>query len=486
MTFFDSAGANRNAESSASYSMRCVFTQTGIVRHANDRFLALVGMDEITLIGDSLEQYIHPEDFPRLMDALSNNFRNENTTTRELRWQLPDQSYLWLSWHIQPDTGGFHAIIHDISTRKALERAMGEDMIYYQGLLQSQIDLVCRYLPDTTLVFVNDAYCRYFNIDRETWLGKSFLALAIPENYRAIHERIEEVLNDPSPRETVTRTIFSDGEYHWIQWIDYGIVDALNNVVAIQAVGRDITSLKRAEAQLAQEREVVEFRKRLMSMISHDFRTPLAVIQSASNMLQTYRAKLDEDRQDMYLERINVQVQRLIHMLDDMLLLDKSESHKLQILPETVNIADFFNAMVDDFRMAYPNHVIVLTIHSSNDPYCSDSTALEHIFDNLIGNALRYSLAGKSVTIEIHQQEEILYAQVSDDGIGIPEEAQTHIFDNFYRANNTIGIAGTGLGLSIVKQYVDLLGGTITFVSKINQGTQFTVTLPSMCDVEHE
>ena len=482
MAVYDSEGADRSAEFSASYEMRCVLTHTGIVHHANQRFLMLVGLDESALVGVSLQQVIHPEDFPRLINFLGRDLQSELIEPCELRWHLPDQSFLWLSWHIKPHQDGFQAIIHDISTRKALERAMGEDVNYYQGLLQSQIDLVCRYLPDTTLVFINDAYCQYFNIEREAWLGKSFLALTIPENYRAIHERIQEVLADPSPKETVTRTIFSDGTYHWVQWIDYGIVDDHENVVAIQAVGRDITSLKRAEEQLAQEREVVEFRKRLMSMISHEFRTPLTVIQSASEILIHYRARLSEDRQDTYLERIIAQVHRLIHMLDDMVLLDKSESHMLQIVPESVNIADFFSALVDDFRMTYPHHEIVLRLEISNDPYCSDSMSLRHIFDNLIGNALRYSPKGKSVTMEVRQQDDMLHVRISDEGIGIPEEDQKSIFDNFFRGKNTTGITGTGLGLSIVKQYVDVLDGTVKYESHVDHGTHFTVTLPSLCD----
>ncbi len=395
---------------------------------------------------------------------------------------MPDQSYSWLSWYIRHNRNDFEAAIFDISTRKVIEEAMGEDMLYYQGILQSQIDLVSRYLPDTTLVYVNDAYCNYFKLMREDWIGKSFLPLAAPDHIPEIYARIHEVMANPTPKETITKDILEDGTIRWVQWIDYGVVNANGEVVAIQAVGRDITLLKRTEEELAKEREVVEFRKRLMSMISHEFRTPLTVIQTASEMLLHYRAKLPHERQDMYLVRITAQVQRLIQMLDDVVLLDKSENHLLKISPEPMNLVEFFAEMIDDFRMTYRHHEIQLNLDTSDEPYCSDSTSLGHIFENLIGNALRYTPEGKAVKIDVHERDEMLHVRINDEGIGIPEEEQTRIFDNFYRAKNTVGIPGTGLGLSIVKQYVDLLGGIVRVESRVEQGTQFILSLPSMCE----
>lgn len=483
MTPQSSAGNDRHdGRSPLAYTMRCVFTNAGVIRFASDRFLTMIGQDPHTLTGNAIQQHIHPEDVSRLNDTMTKVDESARMQICELRWRMPDQSYSWLSWYIGRVGDDFEAAIFDISTRKVIEEAMGEGSLYYQGLLQSQIDLVSRYLPDTTLVYINDAYCNFFKLKREEWIGKSFLPLAAPDHIPEIYARINEVMANPIPKETITKDILEDGTSRWVQWIDYGVVNADGEVVAIQAVGRDITLLKRTEEELAKEREVVEFRKRLMSMISHEFRTPLTVIQTASEMLLHYRAKLPHERQDMYLVRITAQVQRLIQMLDDVVLLDKSENHLLKISVKPMNLVEFFTDMIDDFRMTYRHHNIQLNMNISDESYCSDKHSLGHIFENLIGNALRYTPEGKAVTVDVRAREKLLQVRINDEGIGIPEEEQDQIFNNFYRAKNTVGIPGTGLGLSIVKQYVDLLDGTVRLESRVEHGTQFHVTLPSMCD----
>src|SRR5690606_6494012 len=159
----------------------------------------------------------------------------------------------------------------------------------YQAIVQSQIDLICRYTPDTVLTFVNDAYCKFFQKSRDELLGRSFLILNPQEQHERSHRRITAVLRNPGPEIAIYNVVMPDGDIRWIQWVDHGVVDEHGQVVEIQAVGHDITELKRLEeqrvrtaaleAELTAEREANELKNRFISTISHEFRNPLSVIK---------------------------------------------------------------------------------------------------------------------------------------------------------------------------------------------------------------
>ncbi len=149
-------------------------------------------------------------------------------------------------------------VSRDISPRRQAEAAVRESERRYRGIVEGQIDLVCLYRPDTTVVFVNDSYCEYFNKTREEIIGHSFLDLTDPSELSRIMRRLEEVLRDPTPKTEEYPLTDASGTVRWISWVDHGIVDDNGNVSMVQAIGRDITHMKRIEEQLEIERERYE------------------------------------------------------------------------------------------------------------------------------------------------------------------------------------------------------------------------------------
>lgn len=147
--------------------------------------------------------------------------------------------------------------IRDISGRKRLERQIRHSEQLYRGLIESQIDLVCRYLPDTTLTYVNDSYCKYFNAERESIIGVQFITLTPEAERPAVLQRLAEVTVNPAPDVRILYTTRSSAKNNWIQWIDYGITDESGRVVEIQAVGRDITPLIEAQHTLVEHEETL-------------------------------------------------------------------------------------------------------------------------------------------------------------------------------------------------------------------------------------
>lgn len=142
------------------------------------------------------------------------------------------------------------AISRDVSDRARIERQLHESEARYRGIVENQIDLVCRYKPDTTLLYVNDAYCRFFDVTREKVIGHSYLPWVGDESRHTVMDRLEQLRRDPSPGVRVVSNISRNGKPRYVQWVDHGITDAAGNLIEIQAVGRDITELRRTQAEL--------------------------------------------------------------------------------------------------------------------------------------------------------------------------------------------------------------------------------------------
>ena len=158
------------------------------------------------------------------------------------------------------------SITRDITERKRIEKALRESEARYRAVIQSQVDLISRYLPDTTLTFVNDAYCQFYGKTREELIGQSYLFMIAPEFRELVRKETEDLSKDPRPLVGEYLNYRHDGKEHWIQWAVQCISDENGQVVELQAVGHDITERKRAEQALRESEE----RYRLLAEAAHD------------------------------------------------------------------------------------------------------------------------------------------------------------------------------------------------------------------------
>ncbi len=253
---------------------------------------------------------------------------------------------------------------------------------------------------------------------------------------------------------------------------------------------QEISDRKQAEEQLrelefdlrealAQEKELGELKSRIISTISHEYRTPLTTIASSAEILQAYRHKLDESKQLKHFERIKVSVNHMAALVNDVLFLSRAEFEKLEFQPEPIDLVSFFSELVDELQVGVGEaHHLTFTSIGACKHFEVDAKLLRQILTNLISNAIKYSPNGGTVSIQLSCQDNQVIFQVSDEGIGIPPEDQGHLFESFSRARNVGTIQGTGLGLSIVKKCVDLHAGQISVNSEVGIGTTFTVILP--------
>lgn len=234
------------------------------------------------------------------------------------------------------------------------------------------------------------------------------------------------------------------------------------------------------EVELEKEREIIELRERFLAIVSHEFRTPLSIINSASDLINQYFDRLSKEQIQTRLNSITKQVERMVGMLNDVLEVSKPPGDKSDLEIQDIEILPFCQQVVKNIVLIDDNaHEIILS--NSNIPLTipADPQALDHIFTNLLTNAVKYSPPGSVVRFEIDQEGQNLCFAITDQGIGIPAADLPRLFTPFHRGKNTKGYQGTGLGLVIVKQHVESHGGRIEVKSVENEGTTFTIYLPA-------
>jgi signal transduction histidine kinase len=233
-------------------------------------------------------------------------------------------------------------------------------------------------------------------------------------------------------------------------------------------------------ANLAREKEVNDLKSSFVSMVSHEFRTPLAVILSSTELLRNHAARLSEEKQRTQMDNIIQSTQLMSGMIEEVLVLGKVEDGRMSCTPVPLALADFAAVLVDEGLSATKNRCpIQLHIGPDlEDKALADPALLRHIFSNLISNAVKYSPEGSAVDFTITRAGTLAICTVKDRGIGIPEPDRARLFEAFHRASNVGQRTGTGLGLVIVKRCVDLHGGSISVDSIERAGTTVTVTLP--------
>ncbi len=230
---------------------------------------------------------------------------------------------------------------------------------------------------------------------------------------------------------------------------------------------------------LAKERELGELKSRFVSMASHEFRTPLTTILSSLSLVTKYSDVNDKENQLKHVNKIKASINNLTDILNDFLSVSKFEEGKIVNNPEQLNLYQFLEDIVNEMQQMAHNGQVLQLNYNGNHTANIDSKLLKHVLFNLISNAIKFSPQNGVVHINVDAPtNERLVISVKDNGIGISEEDQQHLFERFFRGQNATHIQGTGLGLNIVANYIDLMGGNISFESKENQGTQFIITIP--------
>ncbi|MUG99757.1 PAS domain S-box protein [Scytonema sp. UIC 10036] len=376
-------------------------------------------------------------------------------------------------------------VFRDITRRRqakaTLYRALQE--LEFQKFALDQSASVAITDAQGTITYANDKFCELSQYSRQELLGQSHSLINSGFHPKQFFQKLWTTITRGQVWKGEIRNKAKDGSCYWVDTTIVPFLDSQGKPYQYLAIRFDITQRKQAEESLCEalekEKELNELKSRFVSMISHEFRTPLTTILGTNELLTHYSQNLTEEKKLAYLQRIHNNVKHLTQMLDDVLLLGKAEAGKLDLQPETLDIVQLCQSLVDELKLSSASkHQLEFTANSPSIIAYVDEKLLRHILGNLLLNAIKYSPAGSIICFELTCVGDKAQFQIQDSGIGIPEEDKLKLFESFHRGTNVSNIAGTGLGLAIVKKAVDVLGGDIAVNSKVNMGATFTVTIP--------
>jgi PAS domain S-box-containing protein len=369
--------------------------------------------------------------------------------------------------------------------RNRLEKALHESEERYYNIVKMQTEMVCRYLPDTTLIFLNEAYCRFFGKNRDELIGTKFLLL-IPEEFRdAAKQHVDSLIKNPRIERHEHPVVTSDGRLAWQQWVDSVVLDDQGNVKELQAVGWDITERKLAEDALYQAREQLARVARASTMgeltasIAHEVNQPLTAIINNSNAclrwLATDSPNLNEIR-----EAVNDIIKdgnRASDVISRIRMMLKKKPLQPVALDPNVVINDVTTLMQSGCER---NKVrLRIKLDSGLPEVLGDRVELQQVILNLMMNGIESmgSLNGDRI-LEIsssREQSGDVLITVSDNGEGFDENFGNQLFEPFF----TTKAHGLGIGLSISRSIIEAHGGKLWAVNNRKSGSTFSFTLPA-------
>jgi PAS domain S-box-containing protein len=376
------------------------------------------------------------------------------------------------------------AFITDISERKRLETELQRTLSERVAVLENSLVGIA-FVRTRTFVWMNKAFEQdMLGFDEGELVGQS-VEVVYPT--RAVYEQMGPIVDAAMAEHGVFRTENrvrrKDGALIWCL-VSGRAIDRHDVPRGTIWTIADITKRKEAEAEVLQalerEKELSELKSRFVSMTSHEFRTPLAGIMSSIELLSDYGERLDAGERAELADVIKSSVRRMTQMLDQVLLIGRSDAGRLEFRPQPLELKSLVMQVIEEVRsLERQQAVIDVDWHVQGERRLLDERLIRHILSNLLTNAVKYSPQGEPVQLGIGSSPQQVVFTVTDRGIGIPPEDRPLLFQSFHRGRNVGGISGTGLGLAIVKKAVELHGGTIQVESNVGKGSRFRVFIPA-------
>jgi PAS domain S-box-containing protein len=369
----------------------------------------------------------------------------------------------------------------DITGRKQAEAELRESEGRFSAAFQaSPIFIGILRTSDGKFVLVNDALVDWLGRPREQALGQTCAALGMWENVADRASVWEELAAVGRIRQKECRWRNSRGELFTI--LLSADMITLSHTPHVLLLALDITQRKQAEVEilktLAREKELSQLKSNFVSMVSHEFRTPLGIIQSSAELLRDFHGRMPPAEREEQLESIIRNTRRMAGMMEGVLALSRLDAGKLDFHPAALDLNLFCRRVVDEVLSATNRRCLIELTADVPPEAQADEQLLGHIFTNLLSNAVKYSEPGTIARFTVERDGQDAVCIFSDRGIGISAEDQQLLFKAFNRGSNVGARPGTGLGLLLVKRCAELHGGQVRIESKVGEGTTVTVRLP--------
>jgi PAS domain S-box-containing protein len=469
--------------------------EDGAFTFVNPAWELLTGFSAEKSQGQKFINYVHSEDRFTIKELLFSKSDRDRSAyeNMEIRFLTTNGNYRWMevfttiTYHPNGKYKGAFGTMTDIHKRKEAELAQKETEERFRFMSESMSDLVSLHSINGAVYYVSPSINDILNLETYDVIGHNSSEFLNARDLIKIKNEIIEPLKKGEIEKGVTQIELrrKDGSAVWCETV----IQPLGNgekIDSVMAVTRDITERKKAEEEmqnaLIKEKELNEFKSRFISMASHEFRTPLTSIKSSVDMMEMYADELDVNRNKPFIkhcDKIGVQISRLTNLMNDVLILGRTEANKMPFTPEPIDLVAFIMHFIEqNYLNLEDGRTVTLSVEGSRRDVRLDENLFSHILGNAISNAFKYSKDRPNPEVKIHYDNDFYSITIKDHGIGIPKKEQANLFESFFRAENTTGIEGTGLGLVIMKQFVEMHQGTIKIESAKGKGTSVIITFP--------
>ena len=305
-----------------------------------------------------------------------------------------------------------------------------------------------------------------FNMNGKTYI----MALVVDISVRKETEKEIEILNSQLEKKINERTSELNNKIIQLKELNLNFEEEIKKRVIVE---------KKLKVALKKEIELNDLKTKFLSLVSHEFKTPLSGILTSTILLEKYKLSEQQDKRDKHLKTITNKVHYLNNILNDFLSIERLDSGKINYKFTTFNLSKVINEVIYNSNMLLKSGQRI-NIPQNIDEYNlhQDEKILELSLSNLLHNAIKYSPENTSIDFEINRKGKNIIFKVIDHGIGIPDRDQKHLFNRYFRAENVLTYPGTGIGLNIAKVHLKSLGGKIKFTSEENKGSTFIIKLP--------
>lgn len=462
----------------------------GVIKQVNPAFNDLFGYSLEEVFNQSILSFLSPDSVDLLLEAMTAVVKTIQPITIEITVRRKDGSLFDGDLALAPiiednKIKGIVSNLRDITERKRAEQEIRANEAKFRALIEFAPNPIVIVDAVGQIVLVNGQVKNLLGYEMEELIGQS-VAILIPERFRESH-----AINQAHYM-TVPRTHLMGEKPDLVIRhkngseipVEIGLSPIQTGTeLLVMTYVVDMTARRQLEESLrgalAKEKELSEIRTRFISMVSHDFRTPLSIIRSSANILESYFDRMDVERKASQFNKIQMQIDRMVALLNDVLTVSQADAGKTPFNPVMLDLDQCCRNLADEFQGAPDmKHTLVYTFSGEPIPAPIDEKLLQQAIINLLTNAFKYSPPGSSVYWDLSFDKDNAIIRIQDSGIGIPEADLPHLFEPFHRAGNVGTTEGTGLGMAIVKRSVEAHGGVISCESQVGVGTTFTVRLP--------
>jgi PAS domain S-box-containing protein len=460
-----------------------VVDENGTATFANKKLAKLLGYDIVEIIGKNITAFMDEGDRGCIQWVKRRQLEGENVQF-DFRFRRKDGSYIWTIVPTAPifneeqQYAGALYLISDITQHKGLEKALSISEARYRAIVDSQTELICRFRPDFSLTFANEAFCRYYRVKCEEITEHNYLEFIPKEYHGKFKERIA-LLNKDAPMVTVQSHFYAPGgESRWQQWVQKAVFDDAGRLIELQSVGRDMTEIKQTEQALEDAKSRAEL---YVDLMGHDInnmnQSALGFLELALDRIEK-TGKLEEKEKLLLLKPVDALLNSA-HLINNVRKLQRATSGEMKLM--TVDMKEMLYKIAREYSHI-PGRDITINYKPALEYRVKANELLEDVFANIVSNSIRHSEGPLTIDIIITHEHETGYYRISfeDNGPGIPDNLKEKIFLRFTQGNTKA--EGKGLGLYLVKTLVEDFHGKVWVEDRVQgdytKGSRFVVMLP--------